>query len=144
MHRTILLLLLAVITVGMGGCADHDKAMAGAAVEAPDGKPMAPAPANPLPTPVGRSLQAPGPQDTIVQIGDVLEVIVAEDRSFDGYYEVRRGGYIILPSVGRIDASSLTLKEVEAKVSKALEDTQLTRATVKVKKLGESHNGREQ
>jgi len=84
----------------------------------------------------------PGPKDTIIQIGDTLEVTVAEDRSFNGYYEVRRGGYFILPFVGRIDAAGLPLKEIEAKVSKALEDTQLPHATVKVDKLAESHGGR--
>lgn len=79
----------------------------------------------------------------IVQIGDVLEVEVAEDRSFDGYYEVRLGGYFILPSVGRIDAGGLPLKEVQANITRALEETQLPHATVKVAELGGTHNGRQ-
>jgi len=86
---------------------------------------------------------APGAKDTIIQIGDILEIVVTEDRSYNGNYEVRRGGYIILPAVGRIEAAGLPLKEVEANVSKALEATQLPHATVKVEKLGETHSGRE-
>ena len=85
----------------------------------------------------------PGPKDTIIRIGDVLEILVAEDRSFNGRYEVRRGGYIILPAVGCIDAAGLPLKVVEVNVSKALEETQLPHATVKVDKMVDTHNGRE-
>lgn len=135
--------LLPIITMGMAACAAHDnKAMAGGAVGTPDEKPMAPAFSNPSPPPVSHNPQAPGSENTIVQIGDVLAVSVAEDRTYNGYYEIRRGGYIILPSVGRIDASNLTLKEIDAKVSKALEDTQLPHATVNVERLGGSDNGR--
>jgi protein involved in polysaccharide export with SLBB domain len=97
---------------------------------------QAPEKASPVPT-------APGPKDTIIQIGDVLEIAVAEDRSFNGRYEVRRGGYIILPAVGRIEAAGLPLKEVQANVSKSLEETQLPHATVNVEKMRETHGGRE-
>jgi len=86
---------------------------------------------------------APGLEDAIIEIGDTLEVSVVEDHSFNGCYEVRRGGYFILPAVGRIEAAGLPITEIEAKVSKALENTQLAHATVKVRKLGGSHSGRE-
>ena len=145
MNRTFLILLLAIITIGMAGCAaHHNKLMAGATVDMPDEKPMSPVSSNPSsPPPALNFPQAPGPKDTVIQIGDILEVIVTEDHSYNGYYEVRRGGYIILPSVGRVEAAGLRLKEIEAKVSKALVDTQLPQATVRVGKIGETHSGRE-
>jgi hypothetical protein len=139
MNRIILLLLPAIITMGMSGCAAYNnEAMPKAAVEtrspAPDGDKRE----NVIPV-----TATPGPRDTIVEIGDTLDVIVAEDHSFSGCYEVRRGGYFILPAVGRVDAAGLSLKQIEAKVSKALEFTQLPRATVKVEKLNGYHSGRE-
>jgi len=150
MNCIILVLLFSVITMGMSGCAASDnKARAGAVVGE---KPKAPGSTETTPSPDSNSLDreniaavsAPrGPRDMIVQIGDVLEVEVAEDRSFDGYYEVRLGGYFILPSVGRIDAGGLPLKEVQANITRALEETQLPHATVKVAELGGTHNGRQ-
>jgi protein involved in polysaccharide export with SLBB domain len=94
------------------------------------------------PTPAPASNINPGASGaTIVQLGDVLAVSVAEDPSFNGYYEVRLGGYIILPAVGRIDAMGLRLKVVQANVIRALEETQLPHATVKVTELRNTRNG---
>jgi len=151
MNRTPLFLLLAMITMGMSGCAANKRAMAGAAVDMPANKPITPglteATPSPAPSAHNRENVSPvsataGRKDTAILIGDVLEVSVAEDRTYNGCYEVRLGGYFILPFVGRIDAVNLTLKEIEANVSKALEATQLPRATVKVEKLGGSSSAR--
>ncbi len=148
MNRTIILFFLpAAITMEMVGCATYDnKAMAGAAVDKkPSMQVVTPSPASNtlnrenLSPVAGSSRQ----EDTIIQIGDDLEVIVAEDRTFDGIYEVRMGGYFILPAVGRIQAAGLPLKIIQANVTKALEETQLPHATVKVNKLGETHSGRQ-
>ena len=114
--------------------------MAGASVEMPDKKPLASGSMESTPSPDSNT-QTRGAEDTIVQIGDVLGVSVAEDPSFNGYYEVRRGGFIILPAVGRIEAVDLPLKKVQTNVASALEETQLPHATVKVNELRESHNG---
>jgi protein involved in polysaccharide export with SLBB domain len=150
MNRIILFHLLAIITMTMSGCAAyHNEAMAGADVGK---KQMAPVLTEPTLAPASnthnRENIAPVSatakmEDTIIQVGDVLEVAVAEDHSFNGYYEVRLGGYFILPAVGRIEAAGLPIKEIEAKLSKALEDTQLAHATVKVEKLVETYSGRQ-
>lgn len=94
----------------------------------------------PTPSPASKTYTR-GPEDIIVQIGDVLDVNVAEDRSFNGYYEVRVGGYFILPAVGRIDAVGLPLRKIQVNITKALEETQLPHATVRVSMLGNPDGG---
>jgi len=75
-----------------------------------------------------------GETDIIVP-GENLEVFVNEDASFNGRYQVRRGGYIILAQVGRVMVVGKTLNQAEASVKRALESSQLTRATVMVERI---------
>lgn len=88
-----------------------------------------------------QSRQAPqdappeAPQEDIILPGDNLEIFVVEDSSFNGHYQVRRGGYIILPPVGRIPVAGKTMEVAAAEVSKALETSQLQHATVTVDKV---------
>jgi protein involved in polysaccharide export with SLBB domain len=79
--------------------------------------------------------QPAAPQDDLILPGDNLEIFVVEDTSFNGRYQVRRGGYIILPAVGRIAVAGKSYSEAEAEVRKALETTQLQHATVMVEKV---------
>jgi protein involved in polysaccharide export with SLBB domain len=79
--------------------------------------------------------QPPAPEDGLILPGDNLEIFVNEDASFNGHYQVRRGGYIILLAVGRIAVAGKTIPEAEAEVRKALEATQLQHATVIVEKI---------
>jgi protein involved in polysaccharide export with SLBB domain len=72
--------------------------------------------------------------DTVLP-GENLEIFVNEDQSFNGRYQVRRGGYIILPQVGRVAVAGKSIDQVEAAVKRALENSQLTRATVVVERL---------
>lgn len=78
---------------------------------------------------------APAAQDNLILPGDNLELFVVEDTSFNGRYQVRRGGYIILPSVGRIAVAGKTYAGAEVEVRKALEASQLQHATVMVEKV---------
>jgi protein involved in polysaccharide export with SLBB domain len=75
------------------------------------------------------------PDSNLVLPGDNLEIFVVEDQSFNGRYQVRRGGYIILPAVGRIAVAGKTLQGAEIEVRKALEATQLQHASVMVEKV---------
>jgi protein involved in polysaccharide export with SLBB domain len=72
--------------------------------------------------------------DTVLP-GENLEIFVNEDQSFNGRYQVRRGGYIILPQVGRVAVAGKTIDQAEAAIKRALENSQLTRATVLVERL---------
>jgi protein involved in polysaccharide export with SLBB domain len=81
-----------------------------------------------------QQMQPPGPEESIIVPGDNVEVYVAEDTSFNGVYQVRRGGYIILPAVGRIFIAGKTNSEAEEEIKRNLEATQLQHATVTVEK----------
>lgn len=77
---------------------------------------------------------ASGGSDVVLP-GEVLEVFVTEDPSFNGRYQVRRGGYIIMPQVGRIPVAGKTLDSAEAAVKRALQSSQLQRASVIMERI---------
>ncbi len=62
--------------------------------------------------------------------GQELELIVAEDETLNGKYTVRRGGYIILPRIGRVQIAGKTRADAEETVKRTLEDTEFRNATV--------------
>jgi len=72
--------------------------------------------------------------DEIVVPGENLEVFVNEDPSFNGIYQVRRGGYIIMPQVGRIAVAGKSLSAAEAAVKRALQSSQLQNASVMIER----------
>ncbi len=74
------------------------------------------------------------PTEEVVVPGENLEVFVNEDPSFNGIYQVRRGGYIIMPQVGRIAVAGKTLSAAEAAVKRALQSSQLHNATVMIER----------
>ncbi len=74
-------------------------------------------------------------ESDIVVPGEILEIFVNEDASFNGRYQVRRGGYIILAQVGRVSVVGKTLTQAEATVKRALESSQLTHATVLLERI---------
>ena len=78
-----------------------------------------------------------GGQDLILP-GENLELFVNEDASFNGRYQVRRGGYIILPQVGRVAVAGKSVDQAEHIVKRALEGSQLTRATVMIERISGS------
>jgi protein involved in polysaccharide export with SLBB domain len=71
----------------------------------------------------------------VVVPGEVLEVFVNEDPSFNGRYQVRRGGYIIMPQIGRIAVAGKTIPGAEAAVKRALQSSQLHRASVLIERV---------
>ncbi len=71
----------------------------------------------------------------VIAPGENLEVFVVEDPSFNGRYQVRRGGYIILPQVGRIAVTGKTLDAAEAAVRRALQSSQLQHASVILERI---------
>ncbi len=71
----------------------------------------------------------------VVVPGEMLEVFVNEDPSFNGRYQVRRGGYIIMPQVGRIAVAGKTIPGAEAAVKRALQSSQLHRASVLIERV---------
>ncbi len=71
-----------------------------------------------------------GSDPDIVNPGDTLQLIVAEDDSFNGIYPVKRDGTILLPRVGKVAVAGKVINEAETAIKALLEETQLTKATV--------------
>ena len=71
----------------------------------------------------------------VIVPGENLEVFVNEDPSFNGRYEVRRGGYIIMPQVGRIAVAGKTIPGAEVAVKHALQSSQLHHASVLIERV---------
>ncbi len=69
-------------------------------------------------------------QDSSIHVGDSLEIFVQEDPSFNGTFVVRERGDIIIPALGRIDVSGLTVSAAEKRIKGILEEGQLREATV--------------
>ena len=71
----------------------------------------------------------------IIVPGENLEVFVVEDPSFNGRHQVRRGGYIILPQIGRVAVAGKTIDQAEAAVRRALQSSQLQKASVLIERI---------
>lgn len=76
----------------------------------------------------------PKKQSDKIEPGESVQVVVTEDDAFSGMYQVRRGGYIIMPHIGRVPVAGLTQGEAETAIRKKLEATQLRKATVMVER----------
>lgn len=73
--------------------------------------------------------------EEVILPGNNLEIWVNEDTTFNGRYQVRRGGYIILPQVGRVIVAGKTITQAEGAVRKALQATQLRQASVMIERF---------
>jgi polysaccharide export outer membrane protein len=65
-----------------------------------------------------------------IQVGDLVDVFVLEDNTFNGAFIIRSSGDIIMPKVGRVGVQGLTLTEAEARIKQILQANQLRQATV--------------
>ncbi len=75
-----------------------------------------------------------GKSEAVFLDGDSVEVLVEEDASFNGVFEVREGGYILIPKIGRLLVAGLTRNAVEHRIQEALQRTQIKTATVFVER----------
>ncbi len=80
---------------------------------------------------VGEDARTRDEKDMVVP-GDMLEVSVAEDDSFNGIYQVRAGGYVIIPRLPKINVAGKTLKQVELAIRDELGQNQVRDASVTV------------
>ena len=75
-----------------------------------------------------------GVESNLILPGESLEVVVLEDDSFNGVYQVRRGGYVVMPRVGRIYVAGKDLAGAEKAIKEALQQTQIRDGTVMVER----------
>ncbi len=66
--------------------------------------------------------------------GESIEVMVLEDDSFNGVYQVRRGGYVVMPRVGRVYVAGKDVAGAEKAVKDALQESQIKESTVMVER----------
>ncbi len=76
----------------------------------------------------------------ILVTGEPVQVFVVEDESFNGVYQIREGGYIIMPRIGRVQIAGKDLPDSEKSIKEALEASQLRQATVMVERTVESYS----
>ena len=75
-------------------------------------------------------------QSDILLPGQAVQIIVVEDESFNGLYQIRRGGYVVLPRVGRVQVAGKDMVGAEKILKEVLEVNQLRQATVMIERTG--------
>lgn len=71
----------------------------------------------------------------IFRPGDKMELYVEEDSTFNGFYPVRLGGYVLIPKIGRIAVEGLNRDDAENLITRTLEKGQLKNAKVIVEHI---------
>lgn len=80
--------------------------------------------------------------EAVFKVGDSVELLVEEDTSFSGVFEVREGGYVLIPKIGRVVVVGLNRDAAEGRIKDSLQRQQLKKATVFVERMpGTSRNG---
>lgn len=97
-------------------------------------------PARIPPPPIIGSVESPK-DDESIKTGDALEIFVKEDKSFNGIYQVRERGDIIIPSVGRIPVAGLSVSGAGDAIKRVLEQSQLQEATLIVDRVRRAQVG---
>jgi protein involved in polysaccharide export with SLBB domain len=69
-------------------------------------------------------------KDKILLPGQVMQLFVLEDESYNGLYQIRNGGYIVLPRIGRVSIVGKDVQDAEKVIKSELEKSQLKQATV--------------
>jgi protein involved in polysaccharide export with SLBB domain len=76
----------------------------------------------------------------VLVTGDPIQVFVVEDESFNSVYQIREGGYIIMPRIGRVQLAGKDLPAAEKAIKEALEASQLRQATVMLERTVETYS----
>jgi polysaccharide export outer membrane protein len=82
-----------------------------------------------IPMPIPAS-ERPSVGNYKIQVGDLIDVFVLEDSTFNGTFVIRPSGDIIMPKVGRVGVQGLSLTEAEARIQQTLQGNQLKQASV--------------
>lgn len=81
-----------------------------------------------------------GDSSSLLLPGQAVQLYVLEDETFNGLYQIRRGGYVILPRIGRVTIAGKDLLEAEKTIQNSLQATQLRQATVMLEKSREFYS----
>ena len=70
------------------------------------------------------------PRSDLITSGETIELFVMQDESFNAMYQVRQGGYILIPRVGRVQIAGMTIPSAESSVAKAFSQTMIVNPTI--------------
>ena len=70
------------------------------------------------------------PRSDLINSGETIELFVMQDESFNAMYQVRQGGYILIPRVGRVQIAGMTIPSAESSVAKAFSQTMIVNPTI--------------
>lgn len=124
--------LLCWASIVCGCMSNEDLEEVGASVYPPAALPEVEEVSPAKPAPAQRSWGS----SSAIRPGDSLELFVKEDNSFDGKYTVRERGDIIIPSLGRIPVSGMSVVDAGSRIRSELEATHLKKATVIIDRVG--------
>jgi protein involved in polysaccharide export with SLBB domain len=71
-----------------------------------------------------------GARSDLITSGETIELFVMQDESFNAMYQVRQGGYILIPRVGRVQIAGMTIPSAESSVAKAFSQTMIVNPTI--------------
>ena len=69
-----------------------------------------------------------------IKVGETIELMILEDERFNGMYEVRLGGYILIPQVGRVQVAGMTVQEAEKSVHDVFDQKIIVKPSVIVER----------
>jgi protein involved in polysaccharide export with SLBB domain len=70
------------------------------------------------------------PRSDLITSGETIELFVMQDESFNAMYQVRQGGYILIPRVGRVQIAGMSIPSAESSVAKAFSQTMIVNPTI--------------
>jgi polysaccharide biosynthesis/export protein len=134
LQALVILCLISPLVVSLVGCksTDLDSDLTASHDYPPPQVPAAVATPEAPPQPVVQRRSNNSP----VRSGDTLELFVEEDDSFNGTYPVREQGDVIIPSVGRIPVSGMSVSEAGSRIKAKLEASHLKKASVMLDRVG--------
>lgn len=74
-------------------------------------------------------------REYLLKSGDELTITVLDEKELSGKYTINTEGEIVMPLIGKVAAKELTIKQLEARITNALQPDYLINARVSIQVL---------
>jgi polysaccharide export outer membrane protein len=74
-------------------------------------------------------------REYLLKSGDELTITVLDEKELSGKYTINTEGEIVMPLIGKVAAKDLTIKQLEARITNALQPDYLINARVSIQVL---------
>ncbi|MGR8934985.1 MAG: polysaccharide biosynthesis/export family protein [Gammaproteobacteria bacterium] len=74
-------------------------------------------------------------REYLLKPGDELTITVLDEKELSGKYRINTQGEIVMPLIGKVTAKDLTIKQLEARITDALQPDYLINARVSIQVL---------